>query len=389
MPVKMLIVDDEPDLESLIRQKFRRQIRDEEYEFVFAHSGLEALARLEEHTDTSLVLSDINMPDMDGLTLLDKLKDLNRPTLKAVIVSAYGDMQNIRTAMNRGAFDFVTKPIDFNDLQITIDKTLAHLSMLTRAIESHEKLLGVQRDLSIATRIQQSILRRDFPPYPDRADFSIFADMVPAKEVGGDFYDFFFIDNDRLAFVIGDVSGKGVPAAIFMAVCRTLLKAVAMQVINPGESLRRVNAMLIPESDDAMFVTVFYGILNTKTGEVQYSNGGHNSPYLIRSDGTTEQLKDVGGLFLGKLDDLEYDVQKITLQAGDTILLYTDGVTEAMDVGHNLYGDERLVVCLGKTNGASLEGLLQQVKEDIKSHTTGAQQSDDITMLAVRYLGRK
>lgn len=389
MPVKMLIVDDEPDLESLIRQKFRRQIRDEEYEFVFAHSGVEALARIEEHPDTSLVLSDINMPDMDGLTLLDKLGELNRPTLKAVIVSAYGDMQNIRTAMNRGAFDFVTKPIDFNDLQITIDKTLSHLSMLKRAMESQEKLLGVQRDLSIATRIQQSILKRDFPPYPDRTDFSVYADMVPAKEVGGDFYDFFFIDNDRLAFVIGDVSGKGVPAAIFMAVCRTLLKAVAMQVINPGESLRRVNAMLIPESDAAMFVTVFYGILNTKTGEVQYSNGGHNSPYLIRSDGAAEQLKDVGGLFLGKLDDLEYDVQKITLQPGDTILLYTDGVTEAMDATHNLYGDERLVACLAKTNGVSLEGLLQQVKDDLGAYVNGAPQSDDITMLAVRYHGRK
>src|SRR6266852_1636303 len=139
MPVKMMVVDDEPDLDSLIRQRFRKQVRENEYEFVFAHSGVEALQRLAEHPDTSIILSDINMPEMDGLTLLVKLGELNNPALKAVIVSAYGDMENIRTAMNRGAFDFVTKPIDFTDLEVTINKTLQQLRIIKQALTEHEQ----------------------------------------------------------------------------------------------------------------------------------------------------------------------------------------------------------------------------------------------------------
>ncbi|HTK82077.1 MAG TPA: SpoIIE family protein phosphatase [Bacteroidota bacterium] len=385
MPVKMLIVDDEPDLESLIRQRFRKQIRENEYEFVFAHNGMEALDRLVEHPETIMILSDINMPEMDGLTLLSRLGELNNPALKAVIVSAYGDMENIRTAMNRGAFDFVTKPIDFNDLEVTINKTLQHLQIIKRSLVEHEQLIAVQRDLNIAARIQQSILPRKFPAFPDRTEFDIYAQMITAKEVGGDFYDFFFIDNDRLAFVVGDVSGKGVPAAIFMAVSRTLLKALASQVVNPGECLRRLNTMLIPEKDEAMFVTIFYGVLNTRTGDVQYSNGGHNSPYLIRAEGTVEMLPQTGGLLLGMLPDLEYDVQKIKLNAGDTIFLYTDGVNEAMNKEQELFDNPRFVESLKKTPAMTLPEMIKTVETDVKAFTADAPQSDDITMFTVRY----
>jgi sigma-B regulation protein RsbU (phosphoserine phosphatase) len=382
----MLVVDDEPDLESLIRQRFRKQVRDNEYEFIFAQNGVEALQRLVDHPDTSMILSDINMPEMDGLTLLLKLTELKNPALKAVIVSAYGDMENIRTAMNRGAFDFVTKPIDFADLEVTINKTLQHLLSVKEALAEHEKLISVQRDLNIAARIQQSILPRRFPAFPDRTEFDVYAEMVTAKEVGGDFYDFFFIDNDRLAFVVGDVSGKGVPAAIFMAVSRTLLKALASQVVNPGECLRRLNMLLIPEKDEAMFVTIFYAILNTRTGDVQYSNGGHNSPYLIHPDGSVEMLPQTGGMLLGMMPDLEYDVQKIHLSPGDTIFMYTDGVTEAMTVDHQLFEDYRLMDCLKLTASLSLSDMIKAVENEVKAFTAGAPQSDDITILTMRYL---
>ncbi len=386
MPVKMLVVDDEPDLESLIRQRFRKQIRESEYEFVFAHNGIEALQRLTEHPETNMILSDINMPEMDGLTLLQKLHEMNNPALKTVIVSAYGDMENIRTAMNRGAFDFVTKPIDFNDLDVTISKTLQHLELIKRSLVEHDQLVAVQHDLNVAARIQQSILPRKFPAFPDRTEFDIFANMITAKEVGGDFYDFFFIDNDRLAFVVGDVSGKGVPAAIFMAVSRTLLKALASQIVNPGECLRRLNALLIPEKDEAMFVTIFYGVLNTRTGDVQYSNGGHNSPYLVKPDGTVEMLPQTGGMLLGMLPDLEYDVQKIHLNPSDTIFLYTDGVNEAMNKEHELYDNPRFAECLKKVASLSLTEMTKAVETDVKTFTGDAPQSDDITMFAVRYL---
>src|SRR2546430_11870405 len=226
MPYRILIVDDEPDLEHLVRQKFRQQVRDGRLVFTFAHNGEEALHMLSGDPSIDVVLSDINMPVMDGLTLLTKLNEVNR-LLKTVMVSAYGDMQNIRTAMNRGAFDFVTKPIDFQDLEITINKTLDHILGLKQAILVREELSAIQQELGVASRIQQSILPTEFPPFPHRTEFAIFAEMTAARQVGGDFYDFFLIDEERLGFVIGDVSGRGIPAAIFMAVSRTLLRATA------------------------------------------------------------------------------------------------------------------------------------------------------------------
>jgi sigma-B regulation protein RsbU (phosphoserine phosphatase) len=163
MSHKILVVDDEADLEVLIRQKFRKQIRDNEYDFTFAQNGVEALSRIADQPDIGLVLSDINMPEMDGLTLLHRINELKNPVLKAIIVSAYGDMDNIRVAMNRGAFDFLTKPIDFNDLETTIAKTLEQLAVLRQATTDREQLLSVRNDLNTAARIQQSILPQTFP----------------------------------------------------------------------------------------------------------------------------------------------------------------------------------------------------------------------------------
>ena len=257
MPEKILVVDDEPDLESLVRQRFRRKIREGEYEFVFASNGLEALARLLEHNDIGVILSDINMPEMDGLTLLAKLNELKNPALRTVIVSAYGDMDNIRTAMNRGAFDFVTKPVDFTDLEATIEKTISELEITRNAIKEHDKLLSIQYDLDTARSIQLAILPKIFPPFPEHKEFEIFASMEPAKEVGGDFYDFFLLDKERIGFVIADVSGKGVPAAIFMAVSRTLIRATALKGIPPEECLEYANNLLCRDSVSSMFVTVF------------------------------------------------------------------------------------------------------------------------------------
>ena len=388
MSHKILVVDDEADLEVLIRQKFRKQIRDKEYDFTFAQNGVEALSKIADQPDIGLVLSDINMPEMDGLTLLHRINELKNPVLKAIIVSAYGDMDNIRVAMNRGAFDFLTKPIDFNDLETTIAKTLEQLAVLRQATTDREQLLSVRNDLNTAARIQQSILPQTFPPFPDRTEFDIYARMTPAKEVGGDFYDFFFIDHDRLAFVIGDVSGKGVPAAIFMAVSRTLLKAIATQVVNPGESLRRINSMLIPESGGRMFVTIFYGVLNTRTGEVQFSFGGHNPPYIKRKEGPVERLNHESGFLLGMLDDMEYDVHKIVLHPGDTMLLYTDGVPEAMNGREELFEESRLESSLQRLNGAPLKEMLEGINADLMQFADGAPQADDITMLALQYKGK-
>lgn len=384
---KILVVDDEPDLEMLIKQKFRKEIRSGSLRFIFALNGVQALEKLEEHDDISVVLSDINMPEMDGLTLLQKLTELNNPLMKSVIVSAYGDMENIRTAMNRGAFDFLTKPIDFNDLDLTVQKTMQHLEVIRTAQKTREELLAVQHDLVTAARIQQSLLPNVSTPFPKRSEFEIHGEMLTAKNVGGDFYDFYFLDNDRLAFAIGDVSGKGIPAAIYMAVCRTLLKAIAHQVGHPGEVLRRVNTLLIPESDPATFVTIFYAILNTRTGEVQFSNGGHNTPMLARPSGDVEPLPLTEGVLVGKFEHQEYDSRKLQLQKGETLFLYTDGVTEAMNEQMDMYQDERLTSFLKRSRGSSIRELAKGCVAEIQAFAGDAPQSDDITVLALRYHG--
>lgn len=384
MQQKILVVDDEPDLQDLVTQKFRKQIREGHFVFEFAGNGVEALSKIDVDNDFSLILTDINMPEMDGLTLLDKLRSKERADLKTVVVSAYGDMDNIRVAMNRGAFDFITKPIDFKDLETTIDKTISEVGRIREAMKAQEKLSGFQFELSTAERIQQKILKRDFPAYPNQTGFDIYASMVTAKEVGGDLYDFFFIDDDRLAFLIGDVSGKGIPAAIYMAVCRTMIRAVASQVGDPGECLRRVNMMLIPESDLTTFVTVFYGVYNTRTGDVRYSNGGHNLPYVIRADKTIEELKDTDGLLLGKIPHIEYDSAKLSLGKGDTLVLFTDGVTEAMNPVGDMYEEGRLESFLSKFENSSCENLTVSLFEDVLKFADGAEQSDDITVLTLR-----
>lgn len=386
MSVRILVADDEPDLEHLVRQKFRKKIKDNEYEFVFAQNGAEALEVLANNESINLILTDINMPVMDGLTLLTKIKDLDNRLMRSVIVSAYGDMDNIRTAMNRGAYDFVTKPIDLNDLEITIEKSLKEIALYKEAMLSHDKLVAIQQELDIATAIQTSILPKVFPPFPERKDFEIFAEMITAKEVGGDLYDFFLIDKNRLGILIGDVSGKGIAAALLMAVCKTLLKATALKSIPTDRILTEVNNVIAEDSPSNMFVTAFYGVLDTRNGAFEYTNAGHNNPYFIPSQGEPTPLKDIGGLILGAMKDAEYESNIIMLKPGDTLLFYTDGVTEAMDAKEEEFSEERLLKTISSKNGLSVNQLTYHLINEVQSFSGGVPQADDITCLALKYL---
>ncbi len=388
MPAKILVVDDEPDLEQLILQKFRKQIREGIFTFKFAGNGVQALERLAEDDAIDLVLTDINMPEMDGLTLLNRIKEQERPALRSVIVSAYGDIENIRTAMNRGAFDFVIKPIDLNDLEITIDKSLNDLRVLKEAMQSRDQLMFIKHELGIATEIQTSILPKVFPPFPDRKEFDIFAKMIPAREVGGDLYDFFLIDKSRIGVIIGDVSGKGIPAAMFMAVSKTLLKATALKGIPSDTCLASVNSILVDESLPSMFVTVFYGIFDTRNGSFEYCNGGHNPPYVIAKDGQVRQLENRGGVFLGALKNLEYESNVVMLQPGETLFLITDGITEAMDKQEAMFGEKRTEASLQAHSSESLNTLVENVIKDVQAFAGVQEQSDDMTCLALRYFGK-
>ncbi len=383
---KILVVDDEPDLQDLIRQKFRNKIKAKEYEFEFAVNGEEALDKIANDGHIDLILTDINMPVMDGLTLLSKINQLNNKILRSIIISAYGDMENIRTAMNRGAYDFITKPIDLKDLEITIEKSLKEIEQYKIALMTHDKLIALKQELDIATIIQTTMLPKTFPAFPDRKDFEIYAKMIPAKEVGGDLYDFFLIDKYRLGIIIGDVSGKGIAAALLMAVCKTLLKATAFKGMPTDSVLAEVNNILVEDSPPNMFVTVFYGILDTRNGSFEYSNAGHNSPYLIISDGSIKQLDKIGGLMIGAMKDAEYQSNIVMLKNADTLVLYTDGVTEAFNKNDEEYDDKRLTISLRQAVGLDAGKLIDKIISDVRQFTNGVEQSDDITCMALRYL---
>lgn len=383
---KILVVDDEPDLEHLILQKFRKKISSKEYEFQFARDGVEALDKIVNDGTVDLILTDINMPVMDGLTLLSKINELNNRLLRSIIVSAYGDMENIRTAMNRGAYDFITKPINLTDLELTIEKSIREIENYKSVLSSRDKLIALKQELDIATAIQTSILPKDFPAFPDRKEFDVYAKMLTAKEVGGDLYDFFLIDKYRLGIIIGDVSGKGIASALLMAVCKTLLKATAYKGIPADNILTEVNNILVDDSPSNMFVTVFYGVLDTRNGAFEYSNGGHNLPYIISNDGKIKQVENIGGLIVGAMKGVEYDSNIIVLKPGDSLFFYTDGVTEAFNSKEEEFMEKRLENSLLNKNNLTAKDLVEKVIEDVKSFTSGTEQSDDITCLALKYL---
>lgn len=387
MAVKILSVDDEADLEVLLTQYFRRKIRKGEYEFFFAHNGLEALMVLSKNPDIEIILSDINMPEMDGLTLLTKINEMRNPALKCVMVSAYGDMGNIRQAMNGGAFDFATKPIDLDDLSLTIEKAIEQNKFIHSSQQEHSQLESLKSDLSIASEIQQAILPRVFPPFPEDCQFmDIAASMNAAKDIGGDFYDFFRLDQDRIGFLIADVCGKGIPAAIFMAVSRTVIRTTGLRGLSPAECIDISNKLIAADSVDCMFVTVFYGIYNIRTGEVTYCNAGHNPPHILKSDCTIEILPKPKNMVVGAFELAKYKEDTLQLEKGDTLVMFTDGVTEAMNPNREEFGIERLNDSLKDVAYRSCAEIIETVKGDIKDFADGAEQSDDITMLVIKRL---
>ena len=242
----------------------------------------------------------------------------------------------------------------------------------------------MEKELDVGRKIQMSMIPQVFPAFPDRREFDIHAILKPARQVGGDLYDFYFLDEDRLCFCIGDVSGKGVPAALFMAMTKTLIKSRSVDDHSPASIVGHVNNELKRDNKIAMFVTLVLGILDVRTGEVLYTNAGHNHPYIKRADGTIETLVQSHGAIVGAVQGLDYKEEKIMLKGGDIILLYTDGVTEAMSQKGKLYSDLRLSKLLETTSSESLEYLINRIVSDVEEFETGVEQTDDVTMLALQ-----
>lgn len=286
-------------------------------------------------------------------------------------------------AMSRGSSGEVPKlAAAFLQMEEKLQQYIAHLRETTAAKEA------IESELNIARSIQDSFLQKMFPTFPDRTEFDLFASLTPAKEVGGDLYDFLLL-GDELYFYVGDVAGKGVPAALMMVVTLTLMRAAAQQSqADPAAMLAHVNAAILDKNDAMLFVTMFCGVLTLSTGALRYSNAGHNRPLIRRRDGGVEWLALPAGVVLGVAAEATYATSTITLEPGDTLLAYTDGVTEAHDPHAALYSDEALFALIAAQTDGVPAALVAAVLQSVNAHIGTAQQSDDITVLALEWKAR-
>ena len=384
MADKVLFVDDELDLEAMVKQYFRRKVRSGEIELEFAHNGHEALQKLTDIKDIDMIFTDINMPEMDGLTFIENLTE-KFPMKKAVVVSAYGDMDNVRKAMNNGAFDFVTKPINFTDIEITMKKTLNEVAKLKEAAEAHDQLIAVQNELKIGQQIQNSFLPETLPTVEG---YELAAQFHPAREVAGDFYDAFKLPNsEKIALVMADVCDKGVGAALFMALIRSLVRAFsnltqdAEQLVK--ETIEKAHRYIQDNHGaSGMFVTMFFAVLDPATGKVDYVNAGHNPPLVLANSDVKQELRPTGPA-VGILPFSKFENAIYNLQSNEILFTFTDGVPEASNGDGDLYTDQKLQDLM-KQNFENVEALLDTTLSSVKEFVAGAKQSDDITMLAVK-----
>ena len=284
---------------------------------------------------------------------------------------------NIRTGDEVENLSFV-----MSDMERDIGEYEEHLTEVTAEKER------IDEELSLATRIQTDTLPTGYPPFPERDEFDLFALMDPAKEVGGDFYDYFFVDEDHLALTIADVSGKGVPGALFMMISKLMIQNYAMLTLSPALVLEEVNNQLCKNNKEEMFVTAWLGILELSTGKLRAANAGHEYPVIRRAGGSFETYRDRHGFVLGGMEGMHYKDYELTLEPGDWFFTYTDGVPEATNANLELYGSERLLAELNREEPENARELVEGIVRAVESFAGNADQFDDITMLALKYLGQ-
>ena len=301
--------------------------------------------------------------------IVDKIHSINK-SLSRITAGQLDVVVDVRSSE-----EFISLSDDINN---TVD-TLKHY------IE--EAAARIDRELEFAREIQYSSLPSIFPPFPQYSEFDIYASMDTAKEVGGDFYDFYFVGTNRLAFLVADVSGKGIPAAMFMMRARAVIKALAETGASVDEIACDANDTLCQGNERGMFVTVWLGILDINTGELQYVNCGHTAPYILHSDGSGEWVKKKSGIMLGSVGDVPFAPRKIMLRPGDRIFIYSDGVPENSNQSGDFFGDARLEETLKGCQGMAPAPLCVKVKENLDAFANGAEQFDDITMLALHFRG--
>ena len=379
----ILAVDDTPENLDVVKG-----ILGSQYTVKVAINGQMAL-KIVEKQPPDLILLDIMMPGMSGYEVCEQLKTNPETShIPVIFLTAMEQTSDEASGFELGAADYITKPVNPPILEARV-KT--HLE-LKRSMDELQQAYAVinrqkermQDELNVGHDIQMSMLPLEFPPFPDRNEFSINALLEPAREVGGDFYDFFFIGKDELCLVIGDVSGKGVPGALFMAVTRTMIKSSALGDRSPASIVTRVNDELSADNPQSMFVTLWVGIVNVKTGELRFTNAGHNPPYIIQDQGDLVCLDKRDGPIIGAVGGIAYKENEVGFSRNDTLLLFTDGVTEAMDPAGELYLESRLEEFLNKQQALTTGDLVNGALVAVEEFAAEAEQADDITLLAFK-----
>ncbi len=381
---KILIVDDEPEVQIMVSQRFRKEIKQGKYDFLFAGDGAEALELYKQERVPPLVVTDIRMPRMDGLTLLAEIAKIN-PIQRVVIVSAYGDMSNIRSAMNSGAFDFLTKPMDFADFESTVERALEHIAAQEENRRRSVELAGLQHELELAGKIQESILPARTPQIAGLKVHSFYKSM---STVGGDFYGFFEDPNGQrqLGIVVADVVGHGVPAAMIASMVRVAFHLQKDQAKSADEVLLGMERVL---NESGMisenFVTACYVHLDLDGRRLVTANAGHPPVYLHRKSGEVLELRPSGSI-LGYLEMRGVETAEAALENGDRIFAFTDGLFD-IGVGENTYGQERLLATFQKHAGLPAEefmnALLAELGEWNRQHGEHEYFDDDLTAVIV------
>ncbi len=375
----ILCVDDEPELELLMQQRFRKKIRAGEWKFVFALDGIDALQKLEGHPEIGVILTDLNMPRMDGLSLLEKLAELDRP-LRTVVVFAYGDMEKIRTAMNRGAFDFVTKPVDFKDLETTTLKAANDLAEYRRALRGQQQAVSIQQEIDVARRIQDAIIPVSFPSSPS---MQMYGFSAPAADVSGTFYDAFDMSENRVGILMGDVGGRGVTAALLMAMGQTFVKSFMQQGVSPADCLTQLNPMLFADGLPNVGLKMIAAIFNTDTGALEMANAGHEAPFILREGGVLESLDECGSCIWEEAD-VDFKSQSEVLETGDAIVLLSRGMIATRNSSGSKYSREKMASTLREIDNSKPTSLIRHLVRAVQEHAGDVDPREDLTILAAR-----
>ncbi len=354
-----------------------------------AQDGEEAIARLQT-AEFDLVLLDVMMPKVDGYQVLTWIKD--QPWLRdlpVIMISALNEMNSVIRCIELGAVDYLLKPFNPVLLKARLGSTLEK-KRLRDEINAH--LARLEQELEAARRLQMAMVPQSFPKPSAAFPLDLCASMEPAREVGGDLYDFFVTEDGKLCFLVGDVSGKGMPAALFMARTKSLIRITTELMrarhgasAGPAEIIARVNRELCQDNSDMMFVTLFFAMIEPATGELEFCNAGHNAPYRLNGK-TVETIEGGKGIILGVRPDAVYSTGRLALAPGDGVYLFTDGVTEANNAAEELFGETRLEAVLRAADGAPCAEIVNSVAYAVRGFVGDALPSDDITMLAIRRL---